>query len=515
MADTWKKITRACQACALFGLFLVSGIFYKWSSLGTLPRLHLEPPFAAHTRSYITVNPPQGSFTQRLKSYNSAISKLRKQVLTERGDRKWTLGNTSGLQVILEHNDNFLDEIAKFDFVKGVRLKWRPDAESTHSNMGEPSNCLLTKYYQWVGAEQLCQWLRRGQTNMKYHLMHNDTCYTDKSVLNQSHPLKPIDVNWKTIDRFYMPKPKGYFPVDFYLHYPQFVFYLHIYQDAIVTDWGNVFTHNINVAPNSCIHVASATVSGSNSPLHMEVFVITQYWGNGFFHRMLEIVPRLAPYKQFLQDNPSVKIAVPRVDTMMKKIMTIFGLQAERLVVAPLRAEIVYIPRGSPCGNPRLQEVQLLSQIYRLYTKDHLKPSPRNKLVLIHRSGSRHLVDHAGLVNVLNSNDYGLQLAHWTDRPVPSFEKGMKMFHEAVMVVAPHGAGEANLIFSQPGTYVIELLCNRPHVNLCFQRTSHILGHRYYGIPSKRGCEGFIDVSVDTIHSAVIYFLRMWKEIGN
>ena len=151
-------------------------------------------------------------------------------------------------------------------------------------------------------------------------------------------------------------------------------------------------------------------------------------------------------------------------------------------MVAPKTADIVYLPQGTPCGNPLVQQTQILARIYQNYTETHLEPGPRNKLVLIQRSRSRHLVNHAQLVKVLKevAINSGLEFAHWTDKPLLSFEEGMKMFHEAVMVVAPHGAGEVNLNFSQPGTYMIELVCNRPHVNLCFQRETHILGHRYY-----------------------------------
>ena len=55
------------------------------------------------------------------------------------------------------------------------------------------------------------------------------------------------------------------------------------------------------------------------------------------------------------------------------------------------------------------------------------------------------------------------------DRPSPRLSVAADMFAAAVAVVAPHGAGLSNLVFSEPGTAVIEGVCNEPHVNMCYQ----------------------------------------------
>ena len=497
----------------VFSICLTTIIFGRHLVLDLIVSIfNTSPPLASKVDSDLTVN-QRPLFTDRVEDYNLNITKVRQQVLLERHSQPWTAHNNNKYTLILEYQDDFLQQMSQFKFVHAVVLPWLSDSINSLS-----PNTLLTQYYQWVGDESLCEWIRSGSIKpFPYHIMYNYTCYSDRALAAKPQSLEPIHFHWKPINkRWYWPAPNGHFPKEHYLNSPEIALYLHVLQDAIVTADSDVFTNTIKVHPNTCGHDHSlrAKPEHKRSPLHKEVFVITQYWGNGFFHRMIETLPRLGPYKQFLQDNPSVKIVVPRVDTMMKKVMGIFEINVDRLVVAPLRAEIVYLPQGTPCGTARVQDSQLMSQIYRHHTEKHLNPGPRNKLVLIQRSGSRHLVNHTQLVKVLKevAKNSGLEFAHWTDKPFLSFEEGMKMFHEAVMVVAPHGAGEANLIFSQPGTYVIELVCNRPHVNLCFQRLALVLGHRYYGIPSSRGCEGFIDVSVDKIKTAVIHFLDMWKE---
>jgi len=87
----------------------------------------------------------------------------------------------------------------------------------------------------------------------------------------------------------------------------------------------------------------------------------------------------------------------------------------------------------------------------------------------------------------------------------------MMMFHSAVLIVAPHGAGLSNMLFSQPGTYVIEGLCNPPYIVLCYQRLAYVLGHHWHGVMARRGCQKFVDISSYLIESITRKFLHLWK----
>ena len=111
----------------------------------------------------------------------------------------------------------------------------------------------------------------------------------------------------------------------------------------------------------------------------------------------------------------------------------------------------------------------------------------------------------------LVAKDYRLTFALFADNPTPSLNDTMTMFHSAVVVVAPHGAGLSNVLFSQPGTYVVEGVCNRPKVNLCYKRLAHVLGHHWHGIMSRRGCPIVVNVSPPQIDYAVREYLRLWS----
>ena len=59
-----------------------------------------------------------------------------------------------------------------------------------------------------------------------------------------------------------------------------------------------------------------------------------------------------------------------------------------------------------------------------------------------------------------------------------SWPQQMALFRRVRVVVAPHGAGLANLVFCEPGTRVVELF-NRRYVNPCFWRLASIVRADY------------------------------------
>jgi hypothetical protein len=59
-----------------------------------------------------------------------------------------------------------------------------------------------------------------------------------------------------------------------------------------------------------------------------------------------------------------------------------------------------------------------------------------------------------------------------------SFREQMESFAAATHIVAPHGAGLANIVFCQPGTQLLELQMDS-YMNLCFRKLAALRGLRY------------------------------------
>ena len=164
---------------------------------------------------------------------------------------------------------------------------------------------------------------------------------------------------------------------------------------------------------------------------------------------MAEIVPRLVPGLQFLSEHPQIRIMAPQKGGRLAELLEIVGLNSSRLVTGLLRANIVYQPRSTTCGFANVQESQVLSQLYRDYIRRNLRPQPRNRLILIRRSRTRRFTEQRKIEKALEraASDYNLTYTLFIDNPTPSLHETMVLFHSAVVVVAPHGAGLSNLYF--------------------------------------------------------------------
>ena len=456
-----------------------------------------------------------GNFSERVHQFTVQLGDIRRRTWQSRGHGEWKDQVHSGpVQVLWGARDDYLDVLAaKYPHVTTVILPWMSTGERVWNSLTDTVNIPQQTYYEWTADNTLCTWIETsGVIKMKYDIIYNRTCVRNISATVSPRTLHPLYLAAKPLI------PNSYWPRQsrFYTSPPSFVTYMHMYRDAIVTVNGNVYSGNLKLVLYTCSFDTAAKVPPNTDrmPLYDEVFVIAQYWGRGVFHRMVEIMPRVVFYREFLRDNPHIPVVAPEPPgRRLSELFRIIGVDDRRLVVGPVRAKVVYQPRSTECGFANVQESQTLSALYREYITRTFPPQPRNRLLLIRRTGLRRFTQQKRIEELLKhaARDYNLTYTLFTDNPTPSLNATMVLFHSAVMIVAPVGGGEANMFFSQPGTYVVEGVCNLPHVNLCFQRLAHILGHHWHGVTSRGGCEGVVDVSAASVEDAVRSYLHLWK----
>ena len=181
---------------------------------------------------------------------------------------------------------------------------------SNWSSLTDFSNVLYQRYFEWTADDVLCTWIETpGIIRARYDVLFRGTCNRHINDTATAQSLRPLFVNAKP------PKPShnwpnngNSYPDHFYTSPPRYVFYVHIHRNAIVTGLGDVITASTKLVLDTCRHDVSPTIplgrKMSNIPCYNEIYVITQYWGNGVFHRMAEIVPRLVLCLKFLNLNP-------------------------------------------------------------------------------------------------------------------------------------------------------------------------------------------------------------------
>ena len=110
-------------------------------------------------------------------------------------------------------------------------------------------------------------------------------------------------------------------------------------------------------------------------------------------------------------------------------------------------------------GEPTEYPFEVMEPLRQSFIPLSKQTSHAMSIVVIDRGRqNRHLREHEQLVAALRLNfkdyaveEFGMQM--W-DKP---FEEHVKLFNRAAVVVGPHGAGFANLVFCRSGTGVVEI----------------------------------------------------------
>ncbi len=256
--------------------------------------------------------------------------------------------------------------------------------------------------------------------------------------------------------------------------------YIHIIKNTVVTPNGDVFMGNLRILIRRCKMPLDRRKVTKPKPhtIYEEVLTLSQFWAGGFFHGFLEQFVKLAPYINFLKDNPHIKIHVFSKASFIVNPLKLLGINPDRLVTGTVGAKLLYMPAGTPCGRPGFLNAQLLSLQFRnLITRP---AKPRNTILLIkrpHIPQKRYFIQHKSILKLLQNiaANYNLNINVFTSA---SLNRTISMFNQAFLVVAPHGAGLSNMIFSEPGTVIIE----SAHRNtpICYMHLSAMLGLRHY-----------------------------------
>jgi len=213
--------------------------------------------------------------------------------------------------------------------------------------------------------------------------------------------------------------------------------------------------------------------AGSVAPLNY-------FCPHNYYHFLIDTLPRLAILKR-MGIEPDAYIVDP-YKPFQSQILTALGIQSKQ-IIAPhnglmLQADELVIPSAAD-ALARTETGRLLKDaLYRQSVPKKLN-APR-LYVSRGKKASRR---------IRNENDFEgmLQRTGFTKVVMENHDLATqaRLFEQANIVVAMHGAGLANLIFAEPGTSVIELMPER-RVDFCYSTLSHFMKHRHWVIEAPR-----------------------------
>lgn len=282
--------------------------------------------------------------------------------------------------------------------------------------------------------------------------------------------------------------------------------YIHIVRNAFVNHDGDVWFDDYKILPQRCKQLNSLRKPFLGHYLtavtYDEVFVLVQFWSDGYFHFMVENLPRLMPYFDWLLRNSQIKIlmAEPKYEKNFRELISALNIPKNRIIHNNyVNAKILYYPAGGTCGMSPIYGTQLLAQ--RFGSLDENLNGERYILLIKRSSPKRQWRRHKQILKAVIkiSHKYNLKLIEYADNPSPSFSQTIQYFSKAKVILSPHGAGLSNIIWAPKDAIIIEGLCNidGKRSNLCYRNLCSVLGLRWYGFSP--GCLNMKETDLDFV----------------
>ena len=212
----------------------------------------------------------------------------------------------------------------------------------------------------------------------------------------------------------------------------------------------------------------------------------------GYYHWLVEVMPNLINAVNVCP-NAKVLLSVESPAYIRQALALLFGDgYTKRLVVsdAPVQVMRIAMPQFEEhSGYVRLEDIETLRKTF-LSEKRTLGNSPTRIYVSRSRTARRSMGNEKEVEKVLLRE--GVEIVHLEEL---AFEQQIELFNCADEIIAPHGAGLANLVWAEPFSRVLEIFPHR-FFNDCYARlsVSRSLAYDYFSCSPDAHSHGYIDV---------------------
>lgn len=277
--------------------------------------------------------------------------------------------------------------------------------------------------------------------------------------------------------------------------------------DVFINRWGLVKKRHYTFIPAGVCDIdrSNPSMKVKNDTYKMDrivgkVFVLAQPIGDAYFHAVIENAVRLSAYYEELLEDNCTKVFI--VGKLIKDILRFLGFKDDRFVEGNVFAKLMLFPEPSQlCGTAgveqvitfrkilfqRLASMNLTTNSFSDSNQSPIKSDKANlalNVVMVYRRRRRIIRNYNELVNRIREKFPFLVLLHFRDGALPSVAKALSIFYNASFIIAPHGAGLANIIAARKGTVVIEYMTDDEYMSSVFSTLARQLQLRYYATVS-------------------------------
>jgi capsular polysaccharide biosynthesis protein len=196
---------------------------------------------------------------------------------------------------------------------------------------------------------------------------------------------------------------------------------------------------------------------------------ITSRWSLGYFHWLMDDLPRLAPILEFPADTGI--IIKGKLASYKREALRILGYESRVRETTEKFLNVENFHFSSPVGMSGCTNPYAVAWLRKTFLPNATCDTGLPKKILILRRGKTR-----GILNMVMLKE-ALEKRGWIaiDPESVPFAGQIALFANAECIVAEHGAALANLVWCRPGTKVMEL-CPESFLNGCYEGISLCVG---------------------------------------
>jgi capsular polysaccharide biosynthesis protein len=176
-----------------------------------------------------------------------------------------------------------------------------------------------------------------------------------------------------------------------------------------------------------------------------------------YYHFLIDVLPRLGVLEQAPDVEMPQRWYVPAQTKFQRQLLDMMGITEDVRInadeVPHVRAECLVVP-SLPSIVKEKNPPWVVEYLRRRLMKDVEPPTERRPLYITRSAGTnnRAVVDEPKLIDFLKDRGFDV-----IDPSQLTVADQIRAFASASVIVSPHGAALANLVFATPGATVIEL----------------------------------------------------------
>jgi len=200
----------------------------------------------------------------------------------------------------------------------------------------------------------------------------------------------------------------------------------------------------------------------------------TDNWSFGYFHWILDVLPRLQLLGVEARDVPLIVPSRFKAFRFVGEVLDLFG-QAYVFCNPrePVLVEKLFVTsHTSLTGN---YNPEILQQVRKRIANSGESPKPGRRIFISRsRATKRTILNEGDLVPLLEG--HGFEIVHMEDY---GFREQVSLMRSASIIAGLHGAGLSNALFMNPDGALLEIRNGNDAMNNCFYTLAAACGHRY------------------------------------